>query len=301
VRRRRRGGIAEVIGVILMVAITVILMITIYLIRFPLPNPPPTVSYASSNDVKYPVWGDPTDCYPNTATLTIKGVLENWQYFLLNGTGNTTDRNRWTFYMDEWGIECDNNNVNLDNGTYNVMSAARIIITGVSQAIPLSAIQFQFTCVNLTPRYSATTLVAGQLDTMEWVPGGSQNLSAHAPTLGTCATYDPRGSGANSVYYNRLGFFDPLSTSQLYLSPGMTLVIYVHTPGSILEAPNSIETTNCPPTSNTSTCPWGLPDADDYHGAPLWCFTVPGSCTVTLVDTDWHPATVIMTAPVYML
>jgi hypothetical protein len=123
---------------------------------------------------------------------------------------------------------------------------------------------------------------------MEWVPGGSQNLSANAPSLGTCGSYDPRGSGANSVYYNRLGFFDPLNTATPTLEPGMTLVIYVHTANSILEAPNPLE-----PQST-----WGVADADDYHGAPIWCFTNPGSCEIQLIDTTWSTPVVLLTAAV---
>jgi len=258
---------------------TVTLMIVIYLIKFPMPNPPPHITYAASTDAKFPVWGDPSDCYP---------ILPyNPNYYLGNGTGNATDQARWNTYMDAWTADCDVGT----NGSYNAMAAAQIIITGVSQQIPLSAIEFQFICINTTPHYSQTYLVQGQLADMEWVPGGSQNLSANAPYLGTCATYDPKGSGANSVYYNRLGFFDPLDTSIQVLMPGMTLVIYVHTADSIYEAPN--------PLFAQST--WNLPDADDYHGAPLWCFTVPGSCEIQLIDTDWSSPVVILQAPVYLL
>jgi flagellin-like protein len=273
-RRPGRRGIAQIVGVILLVAITVILMLLIYLIRYPLPNPPPTISYGAVSSVKYPAWGDPTDCYPN--------LPHNWQYYLGNGTGNTTDRNRWNTYMDAWNTDCELN----DNGTYNLMNATALIITGVSQGIPLTGVQFRFICLNSTPRPTTTYLVQGQLADMEWVPGGSQNLSANAPTLGTCGSYDPRGSGANSVYYNRLGFFDPLNTATPTLEPGMTLVIYVHTANSILEAPNPLE-----PQST-----WGVADADDYHGAPIWCFTNPGSCEIQLVDTAWSTPIVLLTA-----
>ena len=266
---------------ILLVAITVIAMALIYMIRFPMPNPPPTVSFASVNDARYPVWGDPTDCYPN--------LPHNPNYYLGNGTGNSTDTNRWNTYMTAWNNDCENG----QNGTYNLMDAARITITSVSQAIPLSGIEFQFTCVNTTPSYDRTVLVSGYLNTMEWEPGApnGENFTSSAPTLGTCASYDPKGSGANSVYYNRLGFFDPLNPNLQDLAPGMTLIIYIHTPNSIYEAPNPLE-----PQST-----WNQPDADDYHGAPLWCFTVPGSCSIQLVDTDWSYPAVILNAPVYML
>jgi len=263
-----------------MVMITVVLMGLIYLIKYPvLTTPPPTITYDSINDAKYPVWGDPTDCYPN--------LPHNWEYYLGNGTGNRTDQNLYNTYMNAWWSDCEYG----DNGTYNVMDAARIVITSVSQPIPLDQITFQFVCTNTTPTYQQTYLVQGLLGDMTWVPGGSQNLSANAPYLGVCASYNPQGSGANSVYYNRLGFFDPLNPNVQVLTPGEAIVIYIHTPDSIYEAPNPLEPQSA----------WNAPDADDYHGAPMWCFTVPGSCEIQLIDDDWNYPAVILSAPVYML
>ena len=268
------------IGAIILVAITVVLLVVIFLLRVPYPTSPPTLSFAAVNNAKYPAWGDPTDCYPN--------LPHNWEYYLANGTGNRTDQNLYNTYMDAWWDDCEYG----DSGYYAQMNATGIIITGTSQPIPLSAIEFQFICTNTTPRPSTTYLVNGALSAMEWVPGGSQNLSANAPTLGTCASYDPRAnSGANSVYYNRLGFFDPLNTHLTTLAPGMTLVLYVHTKDSIFEAPNPLYDESY----------WNQPDTDDYHGAPLWCFTVPGSCTVQLIDTDWTSPVVILSVPVWEL
>ena len=282
-----------------LLVITIVLMAFVYALKFPMSPPPPSITYAAQNNVKYPVWGDPTDCYPNLPISGYSGVGSyNWEYYLSNGTGNTTDTNRWNAYMDAWDTECDNGDASKDNGSYNLMPTASIKIVSVTQPIPLAGIEFQFICVNTTPSYDRTLLVSGYLDDMEWVPGGSQNLSANAPDLGTCASYDPQGSGANSVYYNRLGFFDPLNDAVTVLTPGMTLVIYVHTPDSILGAPNPLEDTGCP---GGSTCPWGQPDSDDYHGAPLWCFLDPGSCEIQLIDTDWSTPVVILTEPVYML
>ncbi len=289
-RRARAGGIGEVLATILLVAITLVLLILVYEIRFPLPNPPPTFTYATESNVKFAAWGDPTDCYPN--------LPHNWEYYLSNGTGNTTDTNRYNTYMTAWDNECDPSS-GAGNGTYNLMNATEITITGVSQTVPLSALEFEFICTNTTPK-ETTTFVSGSLDQMEWVPGSpSANLTTSSPTLGTCATYDPKGSGSNSVYYNRLGFFDPLDTQRTIVAPGMSLVIYVHTADSIFEAPNPLYDDGCNPM--TSSCDWGQPDSDDYHGAPVWCFESPGSCTIELIDTDWSYPVVVLSAPVYML
>ncbi len=290
-RRQGRRGVSQIIATILLVLITVVLMTLIYLVKFPITAPPPSLTYASSNDVKYPVWGDPTDCYPT--------LPHDWEYYLgwdVNGSvENASNEKLYDEYMGNervpadggWWGDCEYG----DNGTYNLMDAAVLTITGISGSIPLSGIQFQFICTNTTPKYEQTYLVNGAVEDMEWVPGSSQNVSTSAPTLGTCATYNPQGSGANSVYYNRLGFFNPLNLNTTSLTPGMSVVIYVHTPGSVLEAPNPL----------TDVSEWGANDTDDYHGAPLWCFTVPGSCTLRLVDTNWNPAIVLLSVPVYLL
>ena len=278
----RGRGVSDVIGAVLLVAITIVLVIVIYMIRFPLAPSPPTVSYQAVTAGTKPVWGDPTDCRPNSDTLPF-----NWQYYLANGTGNSTDKARYNLYMNWWWAECENGT----NGTYNAMNVSLIQISHVSAPIPLADVQFKFICTNTTPTYVSTTLVDGPLGAMEWVPGSSESLNASAPTLGKCATYTASGAGggANSVYYNRLGYFDPVNYGLNDLSPAQTLVIYVHTPDSVFEAPNPLY-----PSSK-----WNQPDSDDYHGAPPWCFTVPGACTIELLDTQWSPAVVLVQIPLY--
>jgi len=289
VKHRRRAfrlphgprGVNDILGVTLTIAITVILVVVIYMIKFPLKPSPPVIQYQVVTDSKRPAWGDPTDCYP---------ILPyNPTYYLGNGTGNMTDQNRYNTYMNAWWNDCEYG----DNGTYNMMNVTLIQISQVSSPIPLTDVEFQFVCTNTTPKYVQTTLVEGPLSTMEWEPGASQNLSADAPTLGKCATFDASGfgGGANSVYYNRLGYFDPINFNFQVLSPGQTIVVYVHTPNSVLEAPNPIE-----PVST-----WNVSDGDDYHGAPEWCFTVPNSCQINLLDTQWTPAVLLTTIPLYQL
>jgi flagellin-like protein len=277
--RRRRRGVAEAVGTVLLVAITVVLVVLIYFIRFPLTPAPPRISYQAITGNTRPVWGDPTDCVPNL------GPLHPPSFYL--GPGKSVAL--YNTYMNAWWNDCEYG----DNGTYNNMNVTAIEMVDVSASIPLSDIEFQFICTNLTPTYDRTVLVSGPLSAMEWVPGSSQNLSANAPTLGYCATYDASGAGggANSVYYNRLGYFDPVDYNKTTLSPGQTIIIYVHTPDSVLEAPNPIE-----PIST-----WNISDGDDYHGAPPWCFDTYGACQINLIDTQWHPGVLLTTIPLYLL
>jgi len=279
--RDRYHGVSDVLSALLLVAITIILVVAVYLIRFPLGSTPPTVLYQAVTDATKPVWGDPTDCYP---------VLpHNPNYYLGNGTHNQTDINRYNAYMNAWWSDCEYG----DNGTYRNMNVTLIEISRVSAPIPLSDVEFEFICTNSTPTYLQTTLVSGPLSAMEWEPGFNQTIPSNAPVIGKCATFDANGAGggANSVYYNRLGYFDPVNFNEVDLSPGQTVVVYVHTPNSVLEAPNPIE-----PVST-----WNISDGDDYHGAPPWCFTVPNACTIELLDTVWSPAVVLATIPLYLL
>lgn len=274
--RAHYRAVSDVISSVFLVAITVILLIVVFLIRVPLPATPPAISYDALIDTKYPVFGDPTDCHPN--------LPYSWTYYLGNGTGDP----RWNTYMNDWTSECENGNT----GIYNQMNATRIVITSVSQTIPLKYLQFAFVCTNYTPTFDQTNLVRGALAGMEFVPSaGAQNFTSSSPLLGYCATLRAEGSGAASTYYNRLGFFDPLSYSSAILTPGQAIVIYLHTADSVFEAPNPIE-----PQSS-----WNHPDDDDYHGAPPWCFTVSGACQVELFDTQWNPAVEVLSLSMYQL
>lgn len=275
--RGKGRGVAQSVATALLVVITVILVIMIYMIKFPVTPAPPLVSYQAVTGATRPVWGDPTDCYPDT--------LPNPPSYYL-GTGKSATL--YNTYMDAWDADCQTG----DSGTYNNMNVTAIEIEDVSAPIPLSEVLFQFVCTNQTPKYVQTTLVSGPLGYMEWVPGSSQALnSSTAPLLGKCATYDASGKGANSVYYNRLGYFDPVDYKNHDLGPDQTLYIYVHTPDSVLEAPN--------PLFPAST--WNISDGDDYHGAPPWCFTVPGACQINLYDEQWKPAVLLTSIPLYIL
>ncbi|MGB6500252.1 MAG: hypothetical protein WBG19_02470 [Thermoplasmata archaeon] len=266
---------AEGVATVLLVAITVVLSALIFAVRFPITPAPPNVSYQIVTGGTRPVWGDPTDCHPDLPQAP--------SYYLGLGKSVTL----YNDYMNAWWADCDFG----DTGTYNLMNVSAIQIVDVSVAVPLADVEFQFICTNTTPKYVQTTFVQGPLSSMEWVPGSSQNLSASAPKIGKCATYDASGMGANSVYYNRLGYFDPVDYQRSDLAPGQTIIIYVHTPNSVLEAPNPIE-----PVSS-----WNISDADDYHGAPPWCFTVPGACAINLIDTEWRPGVILTTIPLWIV
>lgn len=274
-RRRGQRGVAPIIATIFLLAMTIAsgVIIWSYSIR-PAP-PPPKVFIQAQGGLTYPVWGDPTDCRPN--------LPYNTAYWLGNGSSNS----RWTTYMNDWWSECEYS----DSGVYNMMNVSEISITSVSQSIPLANVQFEFICHNNTPAPITTVLVGGSLAAMSWFPGSSQTLAANAPTLGSCGSFNVSQAypqEANGVYFNRLGFYDPLRNGATLLTPGDAFILYVHTANSVFEAPSPIE----------SQSSWNQPDADDYHGAPTWCFNTVGACTIYLVDTGVSPHAVLATVPV---
>jgi len=269
--------VSTVIAVVLLLGITIVAGVLLWSFEFAPPSAPPTVYYTASAGITYPVWGDPTDCWP---------VLPHApSYYLGNGSGNP----RWNVYMNAWWNDCEYGT----NGTYNFMNATEIVFTQVSQPIALASIQFNFVCHNTTPAPSTTFLVRGSLQAMSWFPGSSETLPADAPQLWSCGTFNASGygGGANSVYYNRLGFFKPLTFGASTLQPGDSIVIYVHSMNAVLEAPNPIE-----PQST-----WYVNDFDDYHGAPAWCFTDPNACSIVLVDTAIRNQPVLATIPLISL
>lgn len=276
-RTRRRRAVSPIIATILLVGMTIAAGVILWMFRITPPAPPPTVFYTAQGGLTYPVWGDPTDCRPVLPQPT--------SFYTSGGTGNPN----WPTYSTAWTNQCQRSTT----GTYNMMNVSEISITKISQPIPLSAVEFEFVCHNNTPTPITTVFVAGSLKAMSWFPGSSQSIPANAPTINSCATFNASnfGGGSFSTFYNRLGFYEPLTLNATLLQSGDAFILYVHTRDSVLEAPSPIE----------SSSKWNLPDADDYHGAPPWCFSNPGACTIFLVDTATPSHTVLATIPVTAL
>ena len=263
------------IATILLIGMTIAAGAIIWLFSLKPAPPPPTLYYTAQAGTTYPVWGDPTDCVPVLPHPT--------SYYTTGGTSNPN----WRTYSSAWTTQC----VKGSTGVYAMMNVSLISITKVSQPIPLAAVQFAFVCHNDTPTPVTTTMVSGSLAAMSWFPGSSQAISPNAPTIGLCATFNASGSGANSAYYNRLGFYDPVTEGATLLAPGDAFNLYILTPDSDYESPNPYE-----PVSK-----WNHPDEDDFHGAPKWCFDAPGACTIYLLDTQTSPQTVLAAIPVTYL
>lgn len=184
------------------------------------------------------------------------------------------------------------------SGTYSLMNTTAIIIASASPTnILLSQIEFTFICNNDTqPGGNQTILVQGSLQDMTWFPGSTSAAPADAPQLGWCASFHAGGYGGGSfgTAYNRLGIFVPISTNDTTLQAGDTFLLYIHNGGYPLDYGNDAK--DCNNGVKADPCL----DGDDYHGAPPWCFTSQGACTI-LLSYLGNPNTLLASIPVYTL
>jgi len=198
-----------------------------------------------------------------------------------------------------WGDPTDQNP---NTGAYSILNTSEIIISSTSPLnIPLSEVTLTFLCNGLYGQATSsqgaqglgnntTVLITGSLASMTWYPGFGTYPSS-GPQLGWCANFHAGGfgGGAFGTFFNRLGLFEPLTQNAVVLEAGDTFILYIHNGGYPLDYEDCGGTASHP-----------VFDCDDYHGAPPWCFTDPGACTIVLTYTG-TPGTVLATIPVVAL
>lgn len=294
-RGRRRTGVAEIIGAILLIGLTITAGAILWSFRIYTPPSTPVVNFLVRSGSSSPAWGDPTDCQPTGYVLS--------DYPLSSGEYQT--------WSNDWYAEC----YVTATGNFSVMNATEIVVSSISSAAPLSLSQvhFSFVCYNATSAGGTTTLVTGTLASMTWFPGLSTQPAPDAPSLGYCGNFDAGGwsfvSGltpANGTLYNRLGFFDPLRQGETSLTTGDTFYLYLHYGGypvTFLCVAADLGGYSWYP---TSYCPAPLQlghpqlDYDDYHGAPPWCFTNDQICKI-IISYSGSPAAVLAEIPIATL
>ena len=284
-RRPRLRGVSEIVGTILLLGLTIAAGVILWSFRIDPAQSPPQVSFSIRSGGANPVWGDPTDCQP----------WGTWHYPLRSS--------QWGTWETEWLNQCYPYNIytnapQLPTGNFSLLNTSQLIVSGVSATnIPLADINFEFVCHNSTATGGTTILVQGSLAAMSWFPGQSIAPSvSNPPTLGYCGNFDASnfGGGAFGTLYNRLGIFVPISGNSSTLQAGDTFILYIHNGGW----PIDYECADpylygCGPSIPSS-------DADDYHGAPPWCFTSETACSIELSYTG-NPATLLASIPVYSL
>lgn len=284
-RARRPSGVAEIIGAILLVALTIIAGMILWTFQVTTPPAPPVANFHFRSGGSAPVWGDPTDCQP----------WGNWTYPLSTSL--------YTLWAQEWQSECSSNVA----GDFSPMNVSELIFASVSPSnLLLSDITLTFLCDG---RYApapytsqnTTVLVSGSLAAMTWFPGSTSSPAANAPTLGWCGGFQASGyrGGAFGVLYNRLGIFIPIAHGTNVLRAGDTFQLYLHEGGwpmdySCVDSSLPLFRSLC---SNINAHMMPIFDFDDYHGAPPWCFTSTQACTIDVTYTG-NPSTVLASIPV---
>ncbi len=196
-----------------------------------------------------------------------------------------------------WGDGTDCSPCSGSDAQYSFMNTTQVIIASHTPAdISLSDIVLTFVCSNASSGGPTTVLLTGTLANMTWIPGetgSSGSAPAGSPLLGYCATLKVGGyGGSDDTAYNRLCLFVPIDANQTaLLENGDTFILYIHKGGFPLDYNN-----RCSGGSSGDPCL----DGDDYHGAPPWCFTTPGACTIYLTYVG-NPTETLATIPVYSL
>lgn len=316
-RRHRSRGVSNIIATLLLVAITIVAGVFLWSFKINTPAPSPQISFAIRSGTSNPVWGDPTDCLPwfpswlnyntqvSTSTTNVTAdYYENSGHYTIAGsfTGGpivAKDGKHYGNNFTAWwfgglanvtggvtGSSVHNTECNGSppTGDFSVMNSTQFIVAAHSPSvIPLQDIELIFQC-------NGTVFVNGTLDTMTWFPGSSTGPSPNAPHLNRCGSFVP--SGSYSTLYNRFGIFVPIrATSSGLVENGDTFIMYVHTSSPFdpdVHGANGGALGDCGPG----------PDCDDFHGAPAWCFQVPGACTLSFVYTG-QPSTLLVSISLY--
>ena len=158
-----------------------------------------------------------------------------------------------------WGDGSDCSKVNGVETCWQLPVVDITITQEVPPTILISSLAFDFVC-------NGTLYLSAPLATMEWVPTVTGSPEANAPQLGHCGSYTPPKAA-----FNRLAFFFQLDPGSDVLHSGDTLVVFLH----------SFQPPNCPNPKYGSNGSIIACD-DDFHGAPSWCYSVPGSCSIEL-------------------
>ena len=161
-----------------------------------------------------------------------------------------------------WG---DGSDCSVVNGVESCWTLPVIEITITQEdpaAILISSLTFALVC-------NGTSYLSAPLGSLEWVPTVTGEPPAKAPLLSHCGTYTPPKAA-----FNRLVFFYQLTPGSDVLHSGDTIVIFAH----------SFEPPNCPNPKYAKNGSLIACD-DDFHGAPPWCYTTAGACSVEIFYT----------------
>jgi FlaG/FlaF family flagellin (archaellin) len=177
---------------------------------------------------------------------------------------------------EAWGDPTDCTNTSI-YAACDPLPAVFVSVTSFTPSfIDLSKLKLVFLC-------NGTELLNGTLKSLEVVPGSGANPGSGSPTIKACGTWVwGSGHGTTGTYFNRLLYYQQKTAGVPGIQIGDILVIYSH------------------PKLDFGDRTGHTPD-DDYHGAPLWCFTVPSACTVYLDYVSGPQTSLVFSLPLFQL
>jgi flagellin-like protein len=177
---------------------------------------------------------------------------------------------------EAWGDPTDCSNTSI-YASCDPLPAVFLSVTSFTPSyIPLNQLKLIFIC-------NGTELMNGTLTALSIVPGSGSNPGSGAPVLKNCGTWSwGSGLGTSGTFFNRLLYYQQKTPGVPGIEDGDILVVYSH------------------PRLDFTDRSGNFPD-DDYHGAPLWCFTVENACTLYLDYTSGTSTSLVFSISLFQL
>jgi flagellin-like protein len=209
-------------------------------------------------------------------TVVLVGVLATLKFNLPTSSPQVWYTAAGNESEEAWGdpTDCTNSSI---YAACDPLPAVFISVTSFTPAyISLKQLSLVFIC-------NGTELMNGTLKALTIVPGSGANPGPGSPVLKSCGTWVwGSGFGSSGTFFNRLLYYQQKSYGAPGIADGDVLVVYSH------------------PKLNFADRTGHFPD-DDYHGAPLWCFTVKSACTLYLDYTSGTQTSVVFSISLFQL
>jgi flagellin-like protein len=209
-------------------------------------------------------------------TVVLVGVIASLRFNLPTQSPKVWYTAQGNESEQAWGDPTDCSNTSI-YAACDPLPAVFLSVTSFTPSyIPLSQLSLIFIC-------NGTELMNGSLTALTVVPGSGANPGSGSPVLQSCGTWTwGSGHGTTGTFFNRLLYYQQKTPGLPGIQDGDTLVIYSH------------------PKLDFADRTGHFPD-DDYHGAPLWCFTVQNACTIYLDYTTGRQTSLVFSISLFQL
>lgn len=209
-------------------------------------------------------------------TVILVGVLATFRFNLPTQAPKVWYTAEGNESEEAWGDPTDCTNTSI-YAACDPLPAVFLSVTSFTPSyIALDQLKLIFIC-------NGTQLMNGTLSALSIVPGSGSNPGSGAPVLQSCGTWTwGSGHGTSGTFFNRLLYYQQKTPGLPGIQDGDILVVYSH------------------PKLDFTDRGGNFPD-DDYHGAPLWCFTVQNACTLYLDYTSGTSTSLVFSISLFQL